>query len=168
MDERRFDALTRVVGGATSRREALRRMKLAGAAAVTLGVLGRGRAVSAHHCSHEGCGCATGTHHACGSGLICCPSSPGTPGGAGVCTPRHQCDGGCVDQGNSCPGHCNRDDACTGCCTGYCGTRGHCESPPDLGLSCTGGTVNPCFYGLICCPYVPGLAGGAGTCEYRC
>jgi hypothetical protein len=168
MDDRRFDALTRTLSEATSRRGALRRLGLAGVAAALAGILGRRQSATAHHCTYEGCGCATGTKHACGSGLVCCASSPGTPGGGGVCTPRAQCGGGCADRGASCPGYCNWGDGCSGCCSGYCGTRGACEQPPNLGLSCTGGTINPCLYGLVCCPYVPGLAGGAGVCEYRC
>jgi hypothetical protein len=167
MDDRQFDALTRTFSEATSRRRALRRIGLAGAAAALVGIFGR-QTASAHHCKYEGCGCATGTQHACGSGLVCCASSPGTPGGGGVCTPHGQCGGGCADRGAACPGYCNWGDGCSGCCSGYCGTRGACEQPPNLGLSCTGGTINPCLYGLVCCPYVPGLAGGAGVCEYRC
>ena len=168
MDERRFDALTRILSHATSRRGALRRLGLAGAGAAAAGIFGRRQTATAHHCSYEGCGCATGTQHACGSGLVCCASSPGMPGGGGICTPRAQCGGGCADRGTACPGYCNRGDGCSGCCSGYCGTHGACDQPPNLGLSCTGGTVNPCLNGLICCPYVPGLAGGAGVCEYRC
>ena len=168
MDDRRFDALTRTLSDATSRRGALRRLGLAGAATALAGIFGGAQLATAHHCTYEGCGCATGTHHACGSGLVCCASSPGTPGGGGVCTPRAQCGGGCADRGAACPGYCNWGDGCSGCCSGYCGTRGACDQPPNLGLSCTGGTINPCLYGLVCCPYVPGLAGGAGVCEYRC
>ena len=168
MDDQRFDAFTRALSGTISRRGALRRLGLTGVAGIWAAVLGRPRATLAHHCTYEGCGCATGTNHPCGHGLVCCPSSPGTPGGAGVCTPRGECGGGCIDQGSSCPGHCSRNDGCGACCTGYCGHNGRCDSTPGLGGACTGGTVNPCLYGLICCPYVPGLAGGAGVCEYTC
>ncbi len=168
MDDRRFDALTRTLSRATSRRGVLRRLGLAATGAATAGVFARRQTATANHCTYEGCGCATGTHHACGSGLVCCASSPGTPGGAGVCTPRAQCDGGCADRGAACPGYCNWGDGCSGCCSGYCGTRGACEQPPNVGVTCTGGTVNPCLYGLVCCPYVPGLAGGAGVCQFRC
>ena len=167
MDDQRFDALTCLVSSDLAAR---RRCGLgwASAAATLTGIFGRTQSATAHHCTYEGCGCATGTQHACGSGLVCCASSPGTPGGGGVCTPRAQCGGGCADRGASCPGYCNWGDGCSGCCSGYCGTRGACDQPPNLGLSCTGGTINPCLYGLVCCPYVPGLAGGAGVCEYRC
>jgi hypothetical protein len=164
VDDQRFDALTRVLARATSRRGAVRRIGLAGTAAALTGLLGRQRSASAHHCSYEGCGCSTGTNHPCGSGLVCCAYNPGTPGGAGVCTPRGQCGGGCRDRGASCPGHCNWNDSCADCCSGYCGNRGSCDQPPNLGLSCGGS----CLYGLLCCPYVPGLVGGAGVCEYRC
>ena len=166
MDDRRFDALTRTLATGSTRRGAVRR--LAGAAALLAGVFSQRQPAAAHHCSHEGCGCSTGTQHPCGKGLVCCPSSPGTPGGAGVCTPHHQCGPTCIDQGDSCPNHCSRNDGCDGCCTGYCGGHGHCDSPPGLGLACGGGQANPCYYGLVCCSYVPGLAGGAGVCEYRC
>lgn len=168
MDDQRFDALTRFLSDQTSRRGALRRLSAASAAGFLAALLGRNSPAPAHHCNYEGCGCSTGTQHACGSGLTCCSSSPGTPGGAGVCTPRGQCGGGCVDRGGSCPGYCNWGDGCSGCCSGYCGNRGSCESPPNLNATCTSGTASPCLYGLTCCSYVPGLAGGAGTCEYRC
>lgn len=165
MDDRRFDALTRSLAAPISRRGALRRVGLGGALLGTL--LGRRQEAAAHHCTYEGCGCATGTQHACGQGLVCCASSPGTPGGGGVCTPRGQC-GGCTGRGNACPGYCNWGDGCADCCTGYCGSRGSCDNPPNLNATCTGGTREPCLYGLTCCPYVPGLAGGAGSCEYTC
>jgi len=164
MDDRRFDALTRMLAMSTSRRGALRRLGLASAVAAIAEKFAH-QQTSAHHCSSEGCGCATGTQHACGSGLVCCASTPGVPGGAGVCTPRGECDGGCRDRGASCPGYCNWDDGCSGCCSGYCGSRGSCDQPPGIGLSCSG---NSCLYGLVCCPYVPGLTGGTGVCEYRC
>ncbi len=167
VDSQRFDALSRTLARESSRRGALRWLG-AGGAALAMRFAGSRNDATAHHCSYEGCGCSTGTKHACGSGLVCCASSPGTPGGAGVCTPRGQCEGGCRDRGSACPGYCNWDDGCSGCCSGYCGPRGSCEQPPNLGLSCSGGTANPCLYGLVCCPYVPGLAGGAGVCEYRC
>ncbi|MGH2617154.1 MAG: hypothetical protein ACRDJC_18125 [Thermomicrobiales bacterium] len=166
MDDRRFDALTRALGSKTSRRRALRRLGGAGTVAALAGLFARQQPAIANHCSYEGCGCSTGTQHACGHGLVCCASSPGTPGGAGVCTPRGQCGGGCTSRGNACAGHCNWGDGCAECCTGYCGNRGACDQPPNLGATCTGGTQSPCLYGLICCPYVPGLVGGAGTCEY--
>ena len=78
MDDQRFDALTRAMSVATSRRGALR-LGLAGAAATLARIFGRTQSATAHHCTYEGCGCATGTKHACGSGLVCCASSPGTP-----------------------------------------------------------------------------------------
>lgn len=169
MNDRRFDTLTRTLAdsAATSRRGALRRLALAGAVAVLAGWRAP-QAASAHHCTDEGCGCSTGTQHACGHGLVCCASSPGTPGGAGVCTPRGQCGGGCTGRGNACPAYCNWGDGCADCCTGYCGGRGSCDAPPNLNATCTGGTQQPCLYGLVCCSYVPGLAGGAGSCEYTC
>ncbi len=166
MDPRGFDTWTRSLSKRDSRRGALRRLGRAGALAAML--FGRERLASAHHCAYEGCGCATGTQHACGSGLVCCASSPGTPGGAGVCTPRGQCGGGCQSYGSACPGYCNWGDRCSDCCTGYCNNRGTCDSPPNLNATCTSGTQLPCLYGLTCCPYVRGLAGGAGTCDYRC
>lgn len=166
MDPRGFDAWTRSLSTRDSRRGALQRLGRAGALAALL--LGREHLASARHCTSEGCGCATGTQHACGSGLVCCASSPGTPGGAGVCTPRGQCDGGCSSYGSACPGYCNWGDGCADCCTGYCNNRGTCDSPPNLNATCTGGTQQPCLYGLTCCPYVRGLPGGAGTCDYRC
>lgn len=170
MEPRRFDTLTRSVATSVNRRAALRRMgRLATSALVMLGGLSRTRQTAvAHHCTYEGCGCATGTQHPCGSGLVCCASSPGTPGGAGVCTRRGQCGESCVGQSGACPGYCNWGDGCSGCCTGYCNGRGKCDTPPNLNATCTGGTQQACLYGLLCCPYVPGLAGGAGTCEYAC
>jgi hypothetical protein len=168
VDDRRFDALTRTLADVTSRRGALRRLGAAGLAGALAGVPGGQRPTLAHHCSYEGCGCSTGTQHACGHGLVCCASSPGTPGGAGVCTPRGQCGGGCTGRGNACPAYCNWGDGCADCCTGYCGNRGSCDAPPNLNATCTSGTQSPCLYGLVCCPYVPGLAGGAGSCEYTC
>jgi hypothetical protein len=167
MDDRRFDAWTKTLTDAMSRRGALRRLGLAGAVAALAGVFGRQGPTAANHCSYEGCGCSSGTQHACGHGLVCCSSSPGTPGGAGVCTPRGRC-GGCISRGNACAGHCNWGDGCVECCTGYCGNRGACDTPPNLNATCTSGTQSPCLYGLTCCSYVPGLAGGAGSCEYSC
>jgi hypothetical protein len=167
MDDRRFDAMTRTLAAFSSRRGVLRRLRWAGAAAV-LAAAGVGRAASAHHCTYEGCGCATGTKHACGGGLVCCPSSPGTPGGAGVCTRKGYCDDSCVDTGNACPGNCNWGDGCPHCCSGYCGQFGSCDDPPQPGAFCGGGTALPCDWGLVCCPYVRGLPGGTGVCQYRC
>jgi hypothetical protein len=167
MDSDRFDALARTLASSTSRRDVLRRLRRAGAAAAVLGVFGLRQRSSAHHCTYEGCGCATGTQHPCGRGLVCCPSSPGTPGGAGVCAPRGQCGGSCVDYGYACPGYCNWGDSCSDCCSGFCGQVGSCADPA-VGRACGGGTLNPCDPGLVCCPYVPGLAGGAGVCERRC
>jgi hypothetical protein len=164
VDDQRFDALSRTLANATSRRQAARQFGVAGAIAALSAIFGRQQIASAYRCNYEGCGCATGTSHACGSGLVCCASSPGTPGGAGVCTPRGQCDGSCIERGNSCPGYCNWNDGCSGCCSGYCGPRGSCDQPPNLSQSCAG----YCQYGLICCPHVPGLTGGAGVCQYRC
>jgi hypothetical protein len=159
MDQQRFDALTRKLA---SRRGALRQ---AGVAATLFALFGSSRQVSAR-CNYEGCGCSTGTHHACGSGLICCASSPGTPGGAGVCLSRADCDAPCVDHGYTCPNSCNWGDSCSGCCSGFCGQVGVCDDP-SVGAPC-GGPSLPCDPGLVCCPYVPGLAGGAGVCQYRC
>lgn len=166
MDHRGFDTWTRSLTARDSRRGALRRLGLATALGTM--VFGRDRSASAHHCTYEGCGCATGTQHACGHGLVCCASSPGAPGGAGVCTPRGQCGGGCTGFGGGCPGYCNWGDGCADCCTGYCNNRGTCDNPPNLNATCTGGTQQPCLYGLVCCPYVRGLPGGAGTCDYSC
>jgi hypothetical protein len=61
MDDRRFDALTRTLSEVTSRRGALRRLGLAGAATALTGIFGPKQSASAHHCTYEGCGCATGT-----------------------------------------------------------------------------------------------------------
>lgn len=170
MDQQRFDALTRTLGRTASRRGALRRAWAAGAAATLAGLLGRERSASAHHCDYIGCGCSTGVKHACGSGLVCCPSSPGLPGSGGVCAPRGQCGGDCVGQGDSCPGYCNWGDTCPDCCSGYCGQFGACDSLgcSGVGCSCTTGTLNPCDFGLVCCAISPGLAGGAGVCQYGC
>jgi hypothetical protein len=140
----------------------------AGFAAALVRIFGSASIASAHHCDYAGCGCSTGTRHACGSGLVCCPSSPGTPGGGGVCAPRGQCGGTCVEQGYSCPSYCNWSDACSDCCSGYCGQFGACDQLSGPGSSCATGTLAPCAPGLVCCPFVPGLAGGAGTCQYGC
>jgi hypothetical protein len=166
MDPRGFDSWTRSLSTQASRRGVLRR--LGGAGALVAMLRHRERPASAHHCTSEGCGCTSGTHHACGSGLVCCASGSGSPGGAGVCTRHGQCGSGCRSHGAACPGSCNWGEGCSGCCTGFCGHRGKCDSPPNLNATCTSGKKQPCRYGLTCCPYVRGLPGGAGTCEYRC
>jgi hypothetical protein len=37
-----------------------------------------------------------------------------------------------------------------------------------VGCACTTGTFSPCDPGLSCCAIYPGLAGGAGVCQYGC
>jgi hypothetical protein len=170
MDQDRFDTLTRVLATPASRRGVLRRARFAGIAAILGAAFGLPRIASANHCDYIGCGCASGTRHACGRGLVCCPSSPGLPGGAGVCAPAGQCGGACVDQGDACPAYCNWGDACPDCCSGFCGDFGSCgqSSCSGVGCACTTGTYGPCDAGLVCCPIYPGLAGGAGVCQYGC
>jgi hypothetical protein len=50
------------------------------------------------------------------------------------------------------PGILQLGDGCADCCTGYCNNRGSCDHPPNLNAACTGGTQQPCLYGLTCCP----------------
>ena len=126
MEPRRFDAFARGLAQAHSRRGALRRLAVAGAAAL----LGRSAVAperaQADHCNYIGCGCATGTLHPCGSGLVCCPSSPGLPGGGGVCSQPSDCGGSCTGSGGYCGDSCNWGDTCPACCSGYCGQFGAC------------------------------------------
>jgi hypothetical protein len=171
MDEQWFDLLTRTLAGPSSRRGLLLRAGFAGISALVAGLFGSPRATSARHCDYIGCGCNTGTRHPCGRGLDCCPNNPGLPGGSGVCAPSGQCGGGgCVGDGGSCPGYCNWGDYCPDCCSGFCGQYGSCDeqSCTGVGCACTTGTYLPCDYGLECCAIYPGLAGGAGVCQYGC
>jgi hypothetical protein len=169
MEPRRFDAFTRALARLDSRRGVLRRLGVAGSAAI-LGRSLTATSANADHCSSIGCGCSTGTRHACGGGLVCCPSSPGTPGGAGVCSDPADCGGPCVGSGGGCPGSCNWGDTCPGCCSGYCGDSGTCSaaSCTDLGCACASGTFQPCDAGLVCCSSYPGMPGAQGTCQYSC
>lgn len=170
MDGERFDALTQVFARLASRRRVLRRLGLGAAALVAGRTALTTREASADHCNYIGCGCATGTRHACGRGLVCCPSSPGTPGGAGVCSLPSDCGGPCVGGGGGCPTSCNWGDACPGCCSGYCGSYGSCDtaSCTGLGCACASGTFSPCDDGLVCCSSYPGVPGAQGTCQYGC
>lgn len=170
MEPRRFDALARGLATPSSRRGALRRVAVAGVAALLGRSALRPEAAKADHCDFIGCGCSTGTLHPCGNGLVCCPSSPGTPGGAGVCSEPADCGGACTENGGGCSGSCNWGDTCPGCCSGYCGQYGTCDiaSCTGLGCACASGTFQPCDGGLVCCSSYPGLAGAQGTCQYGC
>ena len=170
MEPRRFDALVRGLATSSSRRGALRRVAVAGVAALLGRSALRPEAAIADHCDFIGCGCSTGTLHACGGDLVCCPSSPGTPGGAGVCSEPADCGGACTENGGGCSGSCNWGDTCPGCCSGFCGQFGTCDtaSCTGLGCACASGTFQPCDGGLVCCSSYPGLAGAQGTCQYGC
>jgi hypothetical protein len=170
MEPRRFDALARVLATSSSRRSTVRRVATAGIAAL-LGRLAVGsEAARADHCNYIGCGCSTAPRHACGGGLVCCPSSPGTPGGGGVCSDPADCGGGLHRQRGPCSGSCNWGDSCPGCCSGYCGQYGSCDSAgcTGLGCACASGTFQPCDAGLVCCSSYPGTPGAQGSCQYGC
>jgi hypothetical protein len=106
-------------------------------------------------CSTQGCVCATGTRRACDRGLVCCPTTD-TPGGPGVCQTKETCHpGGCPENGDACPATCNWNDACPGCCSGYCGGAGQgADTPvvcPEANCACDPNNPNACNQGLTCC-----------------
>ena len=154
MDEQRFDTWTRAFAQPGSRRRLMRAMIGAGAA---FAATRRGLSdVAAHHGS----------------------AGPGDP-----CRKTSQCLGAdaplvcdwnghgnglhcCTYEGN----RCGFNKACCGfatCIGGYC-SSGSPSTCTGVGCACTTGTLNPCDYGLSCCSIYPGMAGGAGVCQYYC
>lgn len=121
-------------------------------------------------CTAQGCVCTTGTRRPCDRGLVCCPTTD-IPGGPGICQTRETCfPNDCAENGTACPRTCGADDACPGCCSGYCGDNDQCAdapSPPctSEGCDCNGGVQNACDAGLICCQTPPSSPGGPGVCR---
>jgi hypothetical protein len=78
--------------------------------------------------------------------------------------------GACTGNGGPCSGSCNWGDACPGCCSGYCGQYGSCDTAgcTGLGCACASGTFQPCDAGLVCCSSYPGMPGAQGSCQYGC
>jgi hypothetical protein len=155
MDEQRFDRWTRAFASSGSRRRLLRALVGAGAA---LAATSRGMAeVAAHHAS-AGPGEACRSDNQCVAAdapMVCAWNGYGSAGQA--------C---CTYEGSNCAD----DSWCCGtnlCLGGICssGSPSSCTGP---GCACTTGTFSPCDDGLVCCAIYPGLAGGAGVCQYGC
>jgi hypothetical protein len=154
MDEQRFDIWTRAIAHSGSRRRILRAMMGAGA---VLAAERRGLSdVAAHH-GKAGPGNLCRTNGQCvgaDAPLVCDWNGYGK--GLHCCT----------YEGN----RCGFDKACCGtalCIGGYC-SSGSPSSCTGVGCACMTGTFSPCDYGLQCCAIYPGLAGGAGVCQYSC
>ncbi len=167
MDQYRFDALAKRLGGARSRRGFTRVLVQAGIAAVAVRLGIRKRTDAARSCREYGCSCNAGVYRPCRNGLVCCPWSPGVPGGVGLCMTEDDCYGPqCISSGEACAPYCGWGQSCADCCSGYCSDFGVCDTPrcTGPGCSCSTGTYLPCDYGLTCCPLQTGLLGGPGVC----
>src|SRR5215217_6370556 len=156
MDDRQFDTWTRALGSDTSRRTGLRLLAGAGAALVALT---RGRADVTARRGSAGPGDPCRSSSQClgaDAPLVCDWNGFGYDGELNCCT----------YEGN----RCGFDAACCGtasCIGGSCSS----ESPSSctgVGCACMTGTFSPCDYGLQCCAIYPGLAGGAGVCQWSC
>ena len=136
---------------------------------------GPGRCVAESRCNQtgcagEGCFCLSGTRDGCDAGLVCCAHDSSTPGGPGRCEAETVCFSlQCQATTNPCPSHCQPGAYCSDCCSGYCGSDGHCGTPrcEGIGCSCRGGVDVDCSPGLVCCQSqmtAPNVPGGPGMC----
>src|SRR5262245_32040742 len=186
--ENRFDQLARSLAGATSRREALRRLGgfLAGTFAATLGMgevwgqgdQGGGQAdpcrVACRRCSGRArdkclvaCYACPSPGYLCGScgRVACCTGGKVCSGGRCVCpTGSTDCGGTCVDR-QSDSGNCW---TCGNVCTGgtFCNS-GVCQCPggtTDCGGTCVALDSDPKNWGACSHPSADGLTwrGAAG------
>ncbi|MFN8592829.1 MAG: hypothetical protein U0031_15320 [Thermomicrobiales bacterium] len=121
-------------------------------------------------CTGEGCVCSTGTRRPCDRGLVCCPTTD-LLGGPGICKTEQACHpNACPANGDPCPDTCSANEACPGCCNGYCNASSQCDDPPappctGEGCDCNGGVQGACDAGLICCQTPPSSPGGPGVCK---
>jgi hypothetical protein len=119
MEDRQFDRLARMLGDRASRRDAVRRLGVAGFVAGLFGAgFARPSAVDAHHCGGEGCACRYDAAHPCNDPLICCGEA-NYPNGLGVCQTQYQCTGYGAP-GDDCPRYCAAGQPCPSCVSGYC------------------------------------------------
>jgi len=154
MDEQRFDTWTRTLAHAGSRRRLVRAV-VGGAALLTAGRRGLSNAAAHHGMACPGDPCRTDNQCVAADAPMACDWN-GYGNGTNCCT----------YEGN----RCGFDAACCGtaiCIGGYCssGSRSSCTG---VGCACMTGTFSPCDYGLQCCAIYPGLAGGAGVCQWSC
>jgi len=154
MDEQRFDTWTRALARAGSRRRLVRAV-VGGAALLMAGWRGLSNAAAHHGMAGPGDPCRTDNQCVAADAPMACDWN-GYGNGTNCCT----------YEGN----RCGFDAACCGtaiCIGGYCSS----ESPSSctgVGCACMTGTFSPCDYGLQCCAIYPGLAGGAGVCQWSC
>jgi hypothetical protein len=154
VDNQQFDSWTRALARPGSRRRLVRGLLGSGA---LIAITRRGLSDAAAHHGKAGPGDPCRTNGQCvgaDAPLVCDWNGYGN--GTNCCT----------YEGN----RCGFDAACCGtaiCLGGYCASQSpsSCTGP---GCACTTGTYSPCDYGLDCCAIYPGMAGGAGVCQYGC
>ena len=154
MDEHRFDTWPRTLAHAGSRRRLVRAV-VGGAALLTAGRRGLSNAAAHHGMAGPGDPCRTDNQCVAADAPMACDWN-GYGNGTNCCT----------YEGN----RCGFDAACCGtaiCIGGYC-SSGSPSSCTGVGCACMTGTFSPCDYGLQCCAIYPGLAGGAGVCQWSC
>ncbi|MFN8591684.1 MAG: hypothetical protein U0031_09520 [Thermomicrobiales bacterium] len=136
---------------------------------------GPGKCVRQEHCNPqnctgEGCSCHSGVRNACDDGFVCCTDDSSLAGGPGRCEQEAICfRQQCQASTNPCPSQCGSGAFCQHCCSGYCGSDGHCGTPPcsGVGCECTAGVEGTCAEGLVCCQSVMNggpVPGGPGMC----
>jgi hypothetical protein len=153
MDEQRFDTWTRAFARPGSRRRLVR------------AVVGVGAALAAHRGRSD----VAARHGKAGPGDPCRTSGQCLGADAPLV-----CDWNGYGKGLHCctyeGSRCGFDKACCGtalCLGGYC-SSGSPSGCTGVGCACSTGTFSPCDAGLQCCAIYPGLAGGAGVCQYGC
>jgi hypothetical protein len=158
MDDRRFDNWAHTMAGPGSRRRVLGGLIGIGSAAF-LGAFRRGASDASAHHGRSGPGDPCRDDDQCvgaDAPLVCAWNGFDYDGDLNCCT----------YEGN----RCGFDAACCGtalCIGGYC-SSGSPSSCTGVGCACMTGTFSPCDYGLQCCAIYPGLAGGAGICQWSC
>jgi hypothetical protein len=136
---------------------------------------GPGKCVRQEHCNpanctSNGCACHSGVQGACDDGLVCCADDSSVAGGPGRCEEESVCFANqCQATTNPCPSSCPTGGYCQSCCSGYCGSDGHCGAAPcsGVGCECTAGVEGSCPDGLVCCQSQMGagnVPGGPGMC----